>query len=274
MCDLTRCGARHSLPEVRVSDQTRREFIQGLVSLPLATVLAVPALSRAAAASTESISITTGNGRSVSAALAMPAADKAPAVLLIHEWWGLNDQIKTVAAEFANLGFIALAVDLYQGAVETKPDKARALMQAVNPGEATDTLVSWVDWLRRHPATNGKVGTVGWCFGGGWSLNASAATPVDATVVYYGRVDHEVATLGGLDGPVMGHFATRDGWITAKMVDGFEFAMADAGKDQGLSVHWYEADHGFANPTSARYDEEDAALAWERTVGFFRDHLG
>ncbi len=274
MCDLTRCGGQSSLPGIRVSDQTRREFIRGLVSLPLATVLAVPALSRAAAARTESVAITTRNGRSVSAALAMPAAQQAPAVLLIHEWWGLNDQIKTVAAEFANLGFVALAVDLYQGTVVTKPDRARSLMQAVDPGEATDTLVSWVDWLRRHPATNGKVGTVGWCFGGGWSLNASAATAVDATVVYYGRVDQGAETLAALHGPVMGHFASRDGWITAKMVDGFEEAMIQAGKEAGLSVHWYEADHGFANPTSARYDAEDTVLSWERTVGFFRDHLG
>ena len=195
-------------------------------------------------------------------------------MILIHEWWGLNDQIKAVAAEFASKGAIALAIDLMDGQVATTPDQARAQMGAVgeSPDVATETCVAWADWLRAHEGSNGKLGTCGWCFGGGWSLNTSIATPVDATVVYYGRVNKSASDLASLQGPVLGHFATQDRFIDEPMVSGFEDAMAEAGKD--LTVHWYEADHAFANPTSARYDEGDAALSWDRTVAFLSDQLG
>jgi dienelactone hydrolase len=85
-------------------------------------------------------------------------------------------------------------------------------------------------WLQKHPKATGKVATIGWCYGGGWSLNASIATPVDATIVYYGRVDQPADRLARLKGPVLGHFATRDQWINRPMVEGFERAMAEAGK--------------------------------------------
>ena len=272
MCEITGCGKHRNMPPIKLSDLDRRLFLKGLASLPLATVLAFPELSRAAAGKTDTISLTTAGGRTVSAAIAMPEADNAPAVLLIHEWWGLNDQIKSVAAELASLGFIALAVDLYGGEMADTPDGARALMQAVDGDAATDILVSWIDFLKNHESANGKVGTMGWCFGGGWSLNASLATPVDATIVYYGNVAKQPADLASLQSPVLGHFATEDSWINQDMVSGFESAMQSAGKSD-LSVHWYEADHAFANPTSARYDADDAALAWERTTEFLRDNL-
>ena len=115
MCEITGCGDQNHLPPVEVSARERRLFIKGLATLPLASVLAVPELTHAAAQSTKAVSITTSDGREVSASIALPDAESAPAVLLIHEWWGLNDHIKSVAAEFANLGYIALAVDLYGG---------------------------------------------------------------------------------------------------------------------------------------------------------------
>ncbi|MXZ80696.1 MAG: dienelactone hydrolase family protein [Gammaproteobacteria bacterium] len=273
MCDIKGCGNHRTLPPIRISNSDRRLFLKGLASLPLATVLAYPELARAAADGTRTVMLTTRGGRDVSAALAMPDTDKAPAVLLIHEWWGLNDQIRSVAAELARLGYLALAVDLYGGEVADTPDGARALMRSVDPAAATDILVSWIDYLKKNPASTGRVGTVGWCFGGGWSLNASLATPVDATVIYYGNVKKEATDLASLQGPVLGHFATRDGWIDRDMVSGFETAMQSAGKSE-LTVHWYEADHAFANPTSARYDADDAALSWERTVEFLRQNLG
>lgn len=274
MCEITGCGNHQDMPPIKLSSDQRRQFLKGLVSLPLATVLAYPELTRAAANSAEMISMTTAAGKKVSAAVALPENQNAPAILLIHEWWGLNDQIKSVAAEFANQGYVALAVDLYDGNVATEPDAARSRMQAVDGAVATDILVSWVDYLRNHSATNGKVGTVGWCFGGGWSLNTSIATPVDATVIYYGNVKKGADELAGLSSPVLGHFATKDGWINQEMVDGFAQAMESAGKADLMTVHWYEADHAFANPSSARYDEEDAALSWDRTSAFFKQHLG
>ncbi len=189
----------------------------------------------------------------------------------LHEWWGLNDQIKSVASALADTGYLALAIDLYDGQVTDDPQTARGLVGAVDGAAATDTCASWVSWLRDHENGSGKVGTVGWCFGGGWSLNASLAAPVDATVIYYGNVKKGRERLAALAGPVLGHFATRDNWINQEMVEGFEAELAAAGKS--AENHWYEADHGFANPTSARYDEEDAALSWQRTLAFFDAHL-
>lgn len=249
----------------------RRTVLKGAASLPLAAILADPMLARAAAHGLQDVSITTAGGRSVNAALALPAATTAPAVLLIHEWWGLNDQIKSVAAKLAEEGHVALAVDLYGGKVATEPDAARSYMGQVDGAEATDTLASWIGWLKDHDRTSGKVATVGWCFGGGWSLNASIAAPVDGTVVYYGNVSRKAEDLKALKGPVLGHFATQDQWINQAMVSGFEAEMAKAGKV--LTTHWYDANHAFANPTSARYDAADAALSWQRTRAFLGDVL-
>ena len=174
--------------------------------------------------------------------------------------------------EFAKQGYIALACDIYKGKTADTREGARALMKSVNPKEATETLVAWGQWLKAHAQGTGKVGTVGWCFGGGLSLDASIFEPVDATVIYYGRVDAIAEELKALKGPVLGHFATRDKWINKKMVSAFEAEMDKAGKK--YISHWYEAEHAFANPTGARYDKEDAKLAWKRTLSFYAEHLG
>ena len=257
--------------------QARRSVLKGLAGLPLvgfplAAVLADPRLARAAADGLETVSITTPGGASVSAALARPAAAPAPALLVVHEWWGLNDQIKSVARAFADQGYAALAVDLYDGKLADNPEDARAYMGQVVGAEATATLAAWIDWLQSLDHTTAKLGTVGWCFGGGWSLNASLARPADATVIYYGRLGKTKDQLAALKGPVLGHYASRDKWINHEMVDGFEKAMTAANKP--FTSHWYEADHAFANPTGARYDQEDAALAWRRTLDFFEANLG
>ena len=103
--------------------------------------------------------------------------------------WGLNHQVKSVAAEFAAQGYVALATDLYGGNVASTRDDAMAYVQAVDGDATTDTTGAWVDWLRARRDVTGKTGTVGWSFGGGWSLNTALARPVDATVVCYGRVN-------------------------------------------------------------------------------------
>ena len=250
----------------------RREVIAGLAGLSLATVLADPRLARAAAASLETVALTTAGGRQVGAALAVPAATPAPAVLLVHEWWGLNDQIKSVAAELGRLGYLALALDLFGGKVATTPDEAKKLIEGVDGATATDKVKSWAAWLKAEPRANGRLATIGWCFGGGWALNAALAEPADATIVYYGNVAKTAAELAALKGPVLGHFATKDQWINQAMVEGFSAAMKEAGK--GLEAHWYEADHAFANPSGGRYDEADAKLAWERTLAFLKATIG
>lgn len=250
----------------------RRKLVTGLAGLPLAAILADPRLAALAAETTESVSITTKGGETVSGAIALPASQPAPALLLIHEWWGLNDEIKSMAAEFAKQGYVALAADLYAGSVAMSPQEAQALMQSVDAEKATDTLVSWVEWLRANPAVNGKVATIGWCFGGGWAINAAMATPVEATVIYYGRLPQSAEEVKSVGGPVLGHFGEKDQFINRDMVSGFERAMKEAGKE--LTVHWYDADHAFANPTGANYDQADAQTALQRTLDFLKRALG
>lgn len=273
MCDLDGCGKHNDMPPIVIPDEQRRAFLKGLATLPLAAVLFDPILAHAQAGQLEMVSADFPDGASINGALALPDADKAPALLLIHEWWGLNDQIKAVAAEFAKQGYVAFAIDLFESEPATTPDGAMELIQGLDPAVAQAKVASAVEFLRNHPRSNGKVGTIGWCFGGGWSLNASLAAPVDATVVYYGNVEKEAAALSALSGPVLGHFGTEDQNINQDMVAAFEAAMKEAGKDDDLTVHWYEANHAFANPSGARYDAEDAALAWDRTLAFLKANL-
>lgn len=249
----------------------RRSVLTGLAGLPLAAVLADPRLAAAAAAELEAVSLATPSGKGVKASLAVPAATPAPAVLLIHEWWGLNDQIKAVAAELARQGYLGLAVDLFDGKVATDPTSAKSYMEAVDPPLATETLAAWIGWLKADSRCTGKIGTIGWCFGGAWSLNASIAAPVDATVIYYGRVERSAEDLAKLNAPVLGHFAEQDQWINHDMVAGFEKNMGLAGK--ALEVHWYDANHAFANPTGDNYNKPEAELAWSRTLAFLKKNL-
>ena len=262
-----------------MNEISRRRMIKGVAGgmaagMPLAAILADPKLAQAAAGGLETVEITTGDGRKVSGAMAMPDKTPAATILLVHEWWGLNDQIKSVAAEYAKQGYIALALDMYDGKVASAGDRdgARVLMKAVNQAEGVETVRAWAKWLKAHPKGTGKIGTVGWCFGGGWSLNTAMSEPVDAAVIYYGRVTKTGADLANLKGPVLGHFVTQDKWINKDMAGGFEVEMAKAGK--AFTNHWYEANHAFANPSNGRYDKEEAQVSWKRTLAFFAKHLG
>jgi carboxymethylenebutenolidase len=248
----------------------RREILTGMTAsiagLPLATILGDPKLAHAAASLLERHSMKLTHGKTVSAYLGLPKRTPAPAVVLFHEWWGVNDQIKAVAQEFAEKGYVALAVDLFDGRVATVRNDAKRLMGRVGRAEALEISRKWLQWLKSQESVNGKLATIGWCFGGGWALSAATVEPVDATVVYYGRVNHPTGELRHLKGPVMGHFATHDMWINRDMVTLFELGMLKAQK-RSIS-HWYEAGHAFANPTGSRYDNKDAALAWQRTMAF------
>lgn len=253
----------------------RRKLITGaaasIAALPLATILADPALAKVSGAQLERQTLTLANGREVAAYLGLPSISPAPAVMLVHEWWGLNDQIKAVAQELTNEGFLTLAIDLMDGEVATVRNDAKRLMGRVGKAETLELSKKWLRWLKSHPSANGKLATLGWCFGGGWALSAATVEPVDATVVYYGRVNHPTGELRRLKGPVMGHFATHDMWINRDMVTLFELGMLKAGK-RSIS-HWYDAGHAFANPTGNNYANKDAARAWERTLAFLRKEL-
>lgn len=254
-------------------DPVRRSMLAGLASMPLAAILADPVLAQAAAQTTKDQTIKTAGGREVVAAVAKPERmpQGVPAVMLVHEWWGLNDQIKAVAADLAKQGYLALAVDLFQGRVTTDPEEARGLTQKVKPEEAADTLGSWAEWLRNHPEGNRKQAVMGWCFGGGWALNAATQAPFNATVVYYGRVNLPPEQLVRLQGPVLGHFGTKDQFINKDVVEAFERGMKQVNKP--YTVYWYDAGHAFANPTGDNFRKQEAQLAWQRTLEFLKRQL-
>ncbi|MEM9556892.1 MAG: dienelactone hydrolase family protein [Acidobacteriota bacterium] len=198
-----------------------------------------------------------------------------PAVIVIQEWWGLNDNIRDMARALAGHGYTALAVDLYDDQVATTRDEARALVQAAmeRESELEENLREAYRYLTEEGQAT-AVGSIGWCFGGGWSLRTALLFPteLDAAVIYYGRVLDDRETLAPLEVPVLGLFGADDEGIPVESVRAFETAMQELGKS--AEIHVYEgADHAFANPSGQRYDAEVAERAWAETLAFFGEHL-
>ena len=168
-------------------------FLTGALTLTLATILANVELTEAQSAKGVYINQPTPDDRTASAYFAEPDKKDTPVVILIHEWWGLNDNIKTMAEDNRAKGFHAIAVDLFNGSVATNRDEARAETKAVKTIEANAIIAAWVEWAEANG--NGKVATLGRCFGGGWRLSAALNTELDAAVIHHGRV---TANAGGL----------------------------------------------------------------------------
>jgi carboxymethylenebutenolidase len=197
-----------------------------------------------------------------------------PGILVIHEWWGLNDNIKAMTRRLAGEGYTALAVDLYDGKVADNPDGAKQLMGAVmaNPAAALAVLRAADDYLKRQGAS--KIGVIGWCFGGAWSLQTALELPqgIDAAVVYYGRPESDRARLERLRAPLLGFFGADDQSIPPAAVREMEATLKQLGKD--VEIHIYDgAGHAFANPSGTSYRPAAADDAWKRTVAFFKQHL-
>jgi len=194
-----------------------------------------------------------------------------PAILVIHEWWGLNDHIRHWADRLAEAGYTALAVDLYGGETASTPDEAMALMQAVDEEEALATMRAGHEYLAAEVGAT-KRGVIGWCFGGGMSLKAALSLEgLDAAVMYYGRTTEDSEELRQIEAPLLGIFANQDTSITPANVDAFDEALDVA--EVSHTIHRYDANHAFANPSSARYDHENAADAWAKVQTFFAANL-
>ena len=203
------------------------------------------------------------------------ATGDLPGVILIHEWWGLNDNIRAMAEQVAARGYVALAVDLYGGKTAQNAVEARELvgLSMENSADIEENLRQAHRYLTTT-AGAARVGTLGWCFGGGWSLNTALLMPanIDATVIYYGRLVTDPEALKPLDMPVLGIFGSEDRGITVESVHAFETAMRSLGKDVTIKI--YEgANHAFANPSGQRYDPQAAEDAWALTVSFLDRHL-
>jgi carboxymethylenebutenolidase len=216
-------------------------------------------------------------GKPVRGFLAKPKGAKGPlpGLIVIQEWWGLNDNMRQMAQRLAGEGYTALAVDLYGGQVAADPGQAQKLMQGVlqDMAPAEDNLRQAYGYLETKE-TAPRIGVIGWCFGGGWSLATALMLPdkVDATVIYYGHLETDKEKLGKLGMPVLAFFGGQDKSIPVEKVREFEKALKDLGKP--VEVHVYEeANHAFANPSGGNYNEAAAKDSWQRTAAYFAKHL-
>ena len=207
--------------------------------------------------------------------LARPAGTPRAGLVVIHEWWGLNDNIREMSDRLAAAGYLALAVDLYEGEVAGDPAEARALMQGLMRDEARASLHlgAAAGWLENEGGV-AQVGSIGWCLGGAMSLRLALLMPeeLDAAVIYYGRLVTDPAELARLRMPILGIFGGQDRGIPVESVREFEMALQALGKTHEIVIY-EDADHAFANPSGTRYEPEAAADAWERTLAFLEEHL-
>jgi len=243
--------------------------------MPAPTPVAVEKPAQAVISS-EVVYATVG-GKPTTGYLSRPAFAKRPlaAIIVIHEWWGLNDNIRRTAERLAGEGYETLAVDLYGGQSGTDSDTAKKLAMAVvaDPASAKDNLRQAYAYLHDHEHAT-KMGVIGWCFGGGWALQTALLLPdrLDGVVMYYGNPVTDVAQLATLRMPLIGFFGEQDQGIPPAIVDGFEKSLKDAKVD--AEIHEYPgAGHAFANSSGEHYQADAAKDSWERTVKFLKVHL-
>ena len=220
----------------------------------------------------------TVGGKEIRGYLTRPASAKGPlpGIIVVHEWWGLNDNIRRTADRLAGEGYEALAVDLYDGAGAAKtPDEAKTLMMNVmgNKDAAKDNLRQAYAYLHDHEHA-ARMGVIGWCFGGGWALQTALLFPdkLDAVVMYYGQPVTDVKALSTLKMPLAGFFGEEDMGITVADVLNFEDALKQAGVKFEIK-EYHDAGHAFANPSGKGYRPEAAEDSWRRTVAFLKQHL-
>ena len=220
----------------------------------------------------------TGTG-AVPGYLASPAAEHGPATIVLQEWWGLEEHIRSVCDRFAAEGFFALAPDLFRGDSTTKPSEAQQAMMALSMDQAEDDMCSAAEYLAARPGFEGSgVGSVGFCLGGGLSVWALATCPkVTAAVSYYYVLPHGKPDFSRLKGPVLGHFGTADEFVSAEAAKELETELRAAGAD--VTFHHYEgATHAFFNDSThpervGEHEPGAAQSSWERTVSFLRSAL-
>jgi carboxymethylenebutenolidase len=226
----------------------------------------------------KTVSFKRPDGKEVSGYLAEPAGGgNAPALVVIQEWWGLNDQIKGVADKLATAGYRALVPDLYRGKVALEANEAKHLMEGLNFGDAAgQDIRGAVQYLKQG---SNKVGVTGFCMGGALTLLSAVNVPeMDAGVIWYGYPPLEYVDASKIKAPLLGHWATHDQAFPIAGVDQLENSLRAA--DVKFEFHRYNAKHAFANETAdskgldmLKYDPKAAEVAWQRTLEFLAKHL-
>ena len=191
-------------------------------------------------------------------------------ILMFHEWWGLNDYIKREAERLhSETGFTVVAMDLYDGKIATNPDSAGKLMQGLKEQRARVIISAGIEYAGKF----GKIQTIGWCMGGGWSFQAAlmAGPKCVGAVMYYGMPETDTTKLSELNAPVLGIFAAKDQWVSPKIVAAFSANMKALNKV--LEVKNYNADHAFANPSNPKFNEEFSEDAHQLALTFFKKNF-
>ncbi len=235
---------------------------------------AEPAGETATGLATEMVEYEDSDGEKLMGYLARPAGNESkPAVVVIQEWWGLDEHIKDVARRFAEQGYVALAPDLYHGVVATEPDEARKLVMELDMAEAVKEIQRGIDFLQAQAYVAGpKVGVVGFCMGGGLVLQ-TALTEADlaAGVVFYGR-PLEPDQAGQVKAPILGLYGRNDQGIPVDAVEAMHAAFNEANVQN--EVHIYDgAGHAFFNNTRDSYNQQAASDAWQRALTWFGERL-
>jgi len=233
--------------------------------------------SQAEASGIKTMVVTYASGPdTVSAYLAMPdKGGRYPALIVIHEWWGLTDWIKQDARDFARKGYVALAIDLYRGGLTSDPHEAYKLMISVPRERAITDLKSAFDYLANMKEVNAsKIGVIGWCMGGSYSYVAAANLPkLAACVIDYGKVGTTASEVKPINCPVLCNFAQLDPTYTPAMGKSFEEAMKAGGKE----IEFYDypgVSHAFMNPNNTTgYNEPQSKIAWKRIFAFLDENL-
>ena len=218
------------------------------------------------------------DGSDVVGWLSWPAGatlNELPALIVIHEWWGLNDNIRQTAERLAAEGYITLAVDLYRGESGEAPKEAMRLMTALNEDAegGRDNLAAAYEYLETVMGAS-RIGVIGWCLGGRWSLQTALRLPeqIDAMVMYYGGVTDDKEQLATLQMPILGLFADEDPVVPPDTVVAFRDALNELGKDAEIIIY-PDTKHAFANPSGMAYNAVAAEDAWVRATAFLAEHL-
>jgi carboxymethylenebutenolidase len=224
---------------------------------------------------TESVDFPT-NGETGQGFLAAPeGGGPFPGVIVVQEWWGLDDHIKDVTQRFAQEGFIALAPDLFHGKVTKEPGEAQRLMMSLNMGQATKELTKAADYLASRPEVAGRgIGAIGFCMGGGLALNLACESPhIQAVAPFYGGNPSPIDKVQNLRGPLFGAYAENDNFASESVRRQLEEALKHHGISHDVRVY-PGTEHAFFNDTRAEvYNREAAEDAWQRALNLFRDNL-
>jgi carboxymethylenebutenolidase len=198
-----------------------------------------------------------------------------PALIAIHEWWGLNDWVKQQASELANQGYLTLAIDLYRGQVATTPEQARALMSSVPEDRAARDLHAAMEFLQsQRDVDRSRIGSIGWCMGGGYSLDLALTEPtLKASVINYGHLVTDPQAIAKIHAAILGIFGAQDRNIPVDDAKKFEHQLKQDGKRMEIVIY-PDAGHAFENPNNIKgYRINDAADAWRRTLKFLQINL-